>query len=173
MANDNDIIPQPANPMDAKREIIITRVFDAPRELVFKVWTDPNQITRWWGPKDFTAPFCKLDLRVGGEYLYCMRSSEGKEYWSKGVFREIIRPEKIVYTDSFADAQGNTVPASEYGMEGDWSEELIVSVTFEEYNGKTKFTLKHEGIPAGQMSDMTAVGWNESFDKLAEALKLL
>lgn len=153
------------------REITITRIFDAPRERVWKAWTDPEMMKKWWGPKNFTAPVIKIDLRVGGTYLYCMRGSDGKDYWSTGVYREIVPMERIVATDSFADEKGNPVPASHYGMPGDWPSELLVTVTFEDYQGKTKLTLRHVGIPAGQMSDLTEAGWKESFDKLAEALE--
>lgn len=153
-----------------ERELVIMRVFDAPRELVWKAWIDPERVRRWWGPKNFTAPVCKINLRVGGAYLYCMRSPEGQDYWSTGVYREIVPPERIVCTDSFADEKGNTVPASHYGMDGDWPSALLVTVTFEEHEGKTKFTLRHVGIPAGQMRELARAGWNESFDKLAEAL---
>lgn len=153
------------------RELIITRIFDAPRQLVWKAWTDSERVKRWWGPKNYTAPVCKIDLRVGGKNLYCMRSPEGQDYWSTGVYKEIVAPERIVCTDSFADAEGNVVPASHYGMGGDWPLELRVTVTFEEHAGKTKLTLKHAGIPAGQMSDSTEAGWNQSFDKLAASLK--
>jgi len=154
----------------AEGELVITRVFDEPRELVWKAWTDPERMKRWWGPKNFTAPVCKIDLRVGGVYLYCMRSSEGQDYWSTGVYREIVPQERIVCTDSFADEKGNPVPASHYGMGGDWPAELLVTVTFAESAGKTKFTLRHVGIPAGQMKELTSAGWNESFDKLADVL---
>jgi len=85
-----------------KNEITITRIFDAPRELVFKAWTDPDLVRQWWGPKGFTSPVARIDLRVGGEYFNCMRSPEGKDYWSKGVFREIVAPARLVMTDSFA-----------------------------------------------------------------------
>jgi uncharacterized protein YndB with AHSA1/START domain len=160
------------NPTDApaERELVITREFNAPRELMWKVWTDPERMKRWWGPQNFTAPVCKIDLRVGGAYLYCMRSPEGQDYWGTGVYREIVPLERIVCTDSFADEKGNQVPASHYGMGGDWPSELRVTVTFEEHEGKTTLTLRHAGIPAGEMSDLTKAGWNESFDKLAEAL---
>ena len=153
-----------------EQELIITRIFDAPRELVWKAWTDPERVKRWWGPKNFTAPVSKIDLRVGGTYLNCMRSPEGKDYWSTGVYREIVEPSLLVCTDSFADEKGNVIPASHYGMEGDWPLELRISITFEETGGKTTMTLRHEGIPAGQMSELTEAGWNESFDKLAEEL---
>jgi len=152
------------------REITITRIFDAPRELVWKAWTEPERFMRWLGPKGYTAPVCKVDLRVGGKYLYCMRSPEGQDFWGTGVYREIVPLERIVYTDSFADAEGNLVPPTHYGFAADFPSELLVIVTFEDYEGKTKLTLKHAGLPAGEVSQQTVVGWNESFDKLADIL---
>lgn len=152
-------------------EIVITRVFDAPREAVWKAWTDPEELKRWWGPKDFTAPYSRIDFRVGGSYLFCMRSSEGRNYWSTGVYRRIVPLEMIVCTDSFADKDGNLVPASYYGMKGDWPMELMVNLTFEEYNGRTRFTLRHSGFPPGEDSDMAKEGWNQSLDKLEESLR--
>jgi len=98
-----------------------------------------------------------------------MRSPEGKDYWSTGVYREIVPVERLVCTDSFADADGNVVPASSYGMTGEWPDELLVTVTFEEQPWKTRMTLKHEGFPPGAVSSQTQAGWNESFDKLAES----
>ena len=100
--------------------LVISRVFDAPREVVWKVWIDPELVKRWWGPKYFTAPVAKIDFRVGGRYLYDMRSPDGQDYWSTGTYREIVPLERIVATDSFADEQGNIVPASHYGIERTW-----------------------------------------------------
>jgi uncharacterized protein YndB with AHSA1/START domain len=151
-------------------ELIITRVFEAPRELLWKAWTDPESSKRWWGPKNFTSPVSKIDLRVGGKYLSCMRSPEGQEFWSTGVYREIVPLERLVLTDSFADEDGNVVQASHYGMPGDWPLELLVTVTFETVGNETKMVLRHAGIPSGTMLDNTRTGWNESFDKLAELL---
>jgi len=153
-----------------QQELVITRVFDAPRELVWQAWTDPEMFTKWWGPKDYTTPHCEIDLRVGGKFLNCMRSSEGQDIWSTGIYREIVPLERIVCTDSFADEKGNVVPASHYGMSGDVPLEMLVTVTFEDLDGKTKMTLRHEGLPAGEMSDGASTGWSESFDKLAELL---
>jgi uncharacterized protein YndB with AHSA1/START domain len=153
------------------KELIITRLFDAPRELVWKAWTEPERIMRWWGPKGFTAPVSRIDLRVGGEYLNCMRSPDGKDYWSKGVFREIVASERLVMTDSFADEKGNTVPASYYGMSKDFPLELLITVIFEDHDGKTKLTLRHLGMPSGADGVGAEQGWNESFDKLAEYLE--
>jgi len=155
-----------------EHELVITRVLDAPRALVWKAWTEPECVKRWWGPKSFISPVVKIDLRVGGEYFNCMRSPEGQDFWSKGVFREIVAPERLVMTDSFADEKGNTVPASHYGMGGEWPLEMLITVTFEEQEGKTKLTLKHSGIEGiGPVNrDNMRQGWNESLDKLAEYL---
>lgn len=146
--------------------IIIERIFDAPRAIVFEAWTKPECAMRWWGPKGFTIPFFEIDLRVGGVSFSCMRSPDGQDYWSKGIFREIVAPERLVITDQFADVEGNAVPASYYGMTGDWPIEMLVTVTFKEIDGKTAITLQHEGIPPGENSEMCIAGWNESFDKL-------
>jgi uncharacterized protein YndB with AHSA1/START domain len=155
----------------ASRELVITRIFDAPRELVWKAWTEPERFMRWWGPKDFTSPLCKIDLRVGGRYIWCMRWPDGRDSYTTGEYREIVPLERLVYTDSFADAEGNVVPATYYGMAADIPLEMQVTVTFEDHDGKTKMTLTHAAFPAGEMSEMTSVGWNQSFDKLAESLK--
>lgn len=151
------------------RELVITRTFDAPRNIIWQAWTEPDRVKKWWGPRIFTAPVIKIDFRVGGEYLYCMRSPEGKDYWSKGTYREIVAPERIVLTDSFADEKGNTVAASYYGLSPDFALESLVTLVFEEYNGKTRFTLRYLGIPDGDFEN-AKIGWNESLDKLAEYL---
>jgi uncharacterized protein YndB with AHSA1/START domain len=151
-------------------EIVITRLFDAPRELVWRAWTEPEMVMQWWGPKNYTSPSCKIDLRVGGNYLYCMRSPEGKDFWSTGVFREIKQPERIVCTDSFADEKGNVVPATYYGMSPDFPAEMLVTVTFEVQAGRTRLTLRHAGLPSEDMRDLTRAGWNESLDKFAGVL---
>lgn len=153
------------------RELVITRVFDAPRELVWRAWTDPEHLMRWWGPKDFTSPVCKMDFRVGGKYLFCMRSPEGKDFWSTGTYKEIIPLEKIVASDSFADSEGNVIPASQLGMPGEWPLELEITTTFEDLgDGRTRLTVHQVGVPV-EMVEMSDMGWNQSLDKLAESLK--
>lgn len=152
-------------------ELIIDRIFEAPRELVFRAWTDPELFMRWWGPKDFTSPFCKMDFRVGGRYHFSLRSPDGKDYWSTGEYREIVPPSRLVFTDSFADDKGNAVPASYYGMEVDWPEELVVTLIFEEVDSRrTRMILTHTGMPPGEVVEMTGASWNESFDKLQKLL---
>jgi uncharacterized protein YndB with AHSA1/START domain len=153
------------------RDLVIERVFDAPRELVWKAWTEPERMMQWFGPKTFTAPVVKIDLRVGGKSLICMRSPDGQDYWSTGTYREIVPPEKLVVTDSFADENGNVVPATHYGMGEHVPLEMLITVTFEDLgNGKTKMTLRHEGMPADMIEGGADQGWNESFDKLAALL---
>lgn len=158
--------------MAGKNELVITRVFDAPVQLVWRAWTDPEHLMKWWGPKEFTSPVCRIDLRVGGKYLFCMKQkSDGKEYWTTGVFKEIIPHKKLVYTDSFSDENGNVVPGSYYGMGEDFPAEMDVVITLEELDGKTRMTLRHIGMPGGDMDKMAGAGWNQSFDKLADSLK--
>jgi len=154
----------------ANRELVIVRVFDAPRALVWKAWAEPARLKRWWGPRTFTTPVAKIDLRVGGAFLYCMRQADGKDIWGTGVYREIVQLKRLVYTDSFADEKGNVVPATYYGMSRDFPLEMQVTVTFEDQDRKTKLTLHHVGIPAGPDRDGANQGWNESLDKLAETL---
>lgn len=154
----------------AERVLTVTRAFDAPRSLVFKAWTDPEQVARWWGPKGFTTPVLKIDPRPGGEFHYCMRSPEGRDYWGKGIYREINEPERLVFTDFFTDEKGNPVPATHYGMSPDWPEELLVTVTFAEHEGKTRLTLQHAGVPKGKEGDSCEAGWTESLERLAEHL---
>ena len=148
--------------------VAITRVFDAPREVVWKAWTDCERLARWWGPKDFTTPLCKIDLRQGGVFHNCMRSAEGRDYCGKGVYREIVDRERITFTDFFVDEEGNPVPATHYGMSPDWPQGTLITVTFAEHEGKTKLTLQHTlGTVPALERDMCQQGWSESLDKLA------
>jgi uncharacterized protein YndB with AHSA1/START domain len=152
----------------ADREIVITRVFDAPRDLVFKAWTEPDRVMRWWGPNGFTTPVCKIDLRPGGVLHNCMRSPEGRDFWSKGVYREIVEPERIVCTDFFSDEEGTLVQPTHYGMSPEWPAEALVTVTFAVHDGKTKFTLHHAvGSAPASERDQCRAGWTESLDRLA------
>jgi NADPH2:quinone reductase len=157
-------------PQAEEQTLVITRVFDTPRKLVFEAWTDPERVMRWWGPKGFTTPVCEIDLRPGGVYRSCMRSPEGREFWGQGVYREIVEPERIVCTDTFADEKGNTVSPERYGMSADWPAEALITVTFAEQAGKTKLTLRHSPLPAGRERDQCRQGWEESLDKLADYL---
>ena len=153
-----------------REEFMITRVFEAPRDLLWQAWTDPETVKKWWGPKLFTASVIKMDVREGGTYLGCLRGPDGRDYWSGGTYREVVSQERIVAADHFADAKGNYVPASYYGMPGDAPQEQMVAVEFHDLGGKTRMTLHVSGMVPGQMTDMAVAGWNESFDKLAAHL---
>jgi uncharacterized protein YndB with AHSA1/START domain len=150
-------------PKRAPREVVITRVFDAPRELVWKAWTDPRHVAQWWGPKHFTNPVCELDVRPGGVFLVHMMGPDGTVYPSKGVFQEVVEPERLVFTSTaFEDADGNPMLAARN------------TVTFEEQGGKTKLTLHAVVVKATPEVEEALAGmeqgWNESLDKLVEHL---
>jgi uncharacterized protein YndB with AHSA1/START domain len=125
-----------------ERELVITRVFDAPRELVFKAFTEPERLAQWWGPKDFTVRVEQLDLRPGGLCHYCMKSPEGGQTWGLFQYREISAPGRIVFVNSFSDAAGNITraPFSEV-----WPLEILNTLTLSEQDGKT--TLMLQGGP--------------------------
>jgi uncharacterized protein YndB with AHSA1/START domain len=146
-------------------EITMTRVFDAPRELVFKAWTDPEQLARWWGPHGFTNPVCETDPRPGGRWRIDMRGPDGTIYPNKGRYLEVVVPERIVYTDDVDDdatAWGDAPPPS-----------TVQTVTFEDVGGGTRVTVvvRVDSVEARDaMIEMGAViGWTESMERL-EAL---
>jgi uncharacterized protein YndB with AHSA1/START domain len=159
------------NTVNEKERMVITRIFDAPRALVWKAWTDPQYVMQWWAPKGFTAPFCKIDFRVGGKFLYCMRTPDGQEGWNGGEYHEIVPHEKIVYSLYFADAKGNKVDAAQYGIEDEAIEDARDVVIFEDFgNGQTKLTfLGNEPMESAKNSGQLE-GWNEQLDKLAAVL---
>jgi uncharacterized protein YndB with AHSA1/START domain len=159
------------NAVDETERMVVTRVFDAPRELVWKAWTDPKYVMQWWGPKDFTAPFCRIDFRVGGKFLCCMKGPDGQEFWSGGEYHEIVPHEKIVYSMYFADAQGNKVEAEHYGIEHEAIEDANDAVIFEDLgDGRTKLTLiGNESMESAKNSGQ-AEGWRQILDKIAAVI---
>lgn len=154
----------------AGQEIVITRLVDAPREVVFKAWTQAERLKQWWGPQGFTTPFCAVDLRPGGVFLYCMQSPEGRDIWGRGVYRDIVVPERIVYSDTFADADGNPVSPTHYGMSAGHPAETLVTVTFTAHGHRTQVTVRQavpESVP--ERSGIKQ-GWTEMLDRLAGEL---
>ena len=144
-----------------KQEIIITRTVDAPRDLVFKAYTDPNAIPQWWGPHHFTNPVCEMDVRPGGAILIHMAGPDGTVYPMKGTFDEIVEPERLVMTTSAIEDE-----------EGNPQLEDITTVTFAEHEGKTKLTVhavvtKASPAAEGALAGMEQ-GWSESLERLAE-----
>ncbi len=154
--------------------MVVTRVFNAPRELVWKAWTDPQYVKQWWGPKGFSAPVCKIDFRVGGKFLCCMRAPDGQECWNAGEYLEIVPYEKIVSTMYFADSNGNKIEAAELGIEHEAIEGAHDEILFEDLgNGQTRVTFignetMQNAIQTGQLE-----GWNEILDKIAAVVAQL
>jgi uncharacterized protein YndB with AHSA1/START domain len=147
------------------RTITVKRTFNLPLNTVWKAWTESESMKKWWGPKEYTCPDCTIDFKVGGNFLASMQAADGKKIWSTGTYKEIIPLKKIVNTDSFADSNGNIVPASYYKMPGEWGLELQITTEFKEVEGKTNLSLQHVGLPA-EIADECMKGWQSSFDKL-------
>jgi uncharacterized protein YndB with AHSA1/START domain len=155
MAARNSAAAQPAD-----RELVLTRVFDAPPSLVFKAWTDPQHLAQWWGPHGFTNPRCEVDVRPGGAIRIDMRGPDGTVYPMTGTFREVVAPERIVFASSALDAQGKPLF------------EVLTTVTFAEAGGKTTLTLHARVVTATAaaapyLQGMDA-GWTQSLERLAD-----
>lgn len=157
-------------------DFVTSRVFDAPRELVWKCFTEPERMQQWWGPKDVKVVRSEMDFRVGGTYLYGMQTPDGSIMWGRQVYREIVPPEKIVFINSFSDKQGGL---SRHPMAPTWPIEMLSIFTFEEVaGGKTKFTVRwsphnateeeRKTFDAGHAS-MTQ-GWGGTLEKLKDYL---
>jgi len=155
--------------------LVLTRTFDAPRELVFKVWTDPEHFGKWWGPQGFSLHVAKMDVRTGGMFLGNQKSPEGHVMWGKFVYQEVTPPKKIVFIQSFSDEAGNTVRAP---FNPNWPLEIINILTLTEENGKTSLTLQGGPINATeeecaafeQMRPMVQQGFGGTFDQLENYL---
>lgn len=126
----------------AEQVLVITRVFEAPRDLVYKVWTQAEHLKHWWGPKGFAIEVAKFDPRPGGLFHYRLHNSEGHEMWGKFTYREVVAPERLVYTSSFSDAEGNTTRAP---FNANFPLEILNTVTLTEHEGRTTLTL--QGVP--------------------------
>jgi len=159
------------NTINVAERLVVTRVFDAPRELVWKAWTDPEYVMQWWGPKGFTSPFCRMDFRVGGKFLCCMRAPDGQEFWNAGEYHEIVPHEKIVSSMYFSDREGNKVDAAQYGIEHAAIDGAHDVVTFEDLgNGQTKLTFIGNETMEDAINSGQAEGWYQILDKFAAVL---
>jgi uncharacterized protein YndB with AHSA1/START domain len=150
----------------------ITRIFDAPRAMVWKAWTTPEYVMKWWGPKGFTSPVCRIDLKVGGRYLFSMQTPEGHVGYNGGKFLEIVPMEKIVWLWHFADKDGNRVNPAEYGMPDDDREGNVDTILFEDLgNGRTRLTyVRNDPAATPEENEGAAAGYGEIFDKLADVV---
>ncbi|SFB52441.1 Uncharacterized conserved protein YndB, AHSA1/START domain [Amycolatopsis marina] len=145
--------------VDPDRILTIERVFAAPRDLVFRAWTDPGQLARWWGPKGFTAPSVTANVTEGGRWRTCIRSAaDGVEYWAQGVYREIVEPERLKFTFAW-DADDGT-PGNE----------TLITVTFTEQDDNTLMDFRQEGLLSAEDRDSHHGGWSECFDDLTAHL---
>ena len=157
------------------REFVISRAFDAPRELLWKAWTERDRLLKWFGPKGFTMRAATLDFRPGGTFHYGLRSPDGKDMWGKFVYREIEPPRRIVLVNSFSDEKGGL---TRHPMSPSWPLEMLSSTTFTEQEGKTTITLRWLPINATEAERKTfdsshegmKIGWTGTFDQLAEYL---
>jgi uncharacterized protein YndB with AHSA1/START domain len=140
----------------ADRELVIKRILDAPRELVFKAWTDPEHLMRWWGPHGHKLVSCKVDVRAAGAWRFCMVSPTGLKEWQRGAYREVVPPERLVFSYGFEDASGHP------------SHESVVTVTFAEQSGKTALTLHQAVFESVAVRDDHVRGWGEALDRLGE-----
>ena len=155
---------------NTEKEVFISRIFDAPRELVFKAWTDPEQLARWYAPNGCTIHFSSIDVVKGGRFHSCVRSPKFHDCWCVGVYKEIIVPEKIVFTMAVSDEKGNLLNATDAGMDPDWPEETTVTVSFEEIGSKTRLTLHQTVGEALAKRTGAHPSWIEMMDRLAAGL---
>lgn len=157
-----------------KMDLIVTRLFDAPIEQVWKSWTDPEQVMRWWGPKDYTSPFCRIDLREGGKYVFGMRAPDyqgGQDSYSAGIYSKIVPHERLEFTMSLSDKDGNRVDPAKLGFPGDFPSEIPTTIVFRKARcDMTELTITEKNWVDGQIYVYSLAGMHQSMDKLTEIL---
>jgi uncharacterized protein YndB with AHSA1/START domain len=157
-----------------KRDLVITRLFDAPIEVVWKAWTDPEYVMRWWGPTGFTSPSCKIDFREGGTFIFHMRAPKefqgGSDFYTAGVYKKIVPLKLIEFSQGLADKDGNRIDPATMGMPADFPKEIPSALAFKRVGDKTELTVTERDWTVGQMRDMSEAGMNECLDKLALVL---
>ncbi|WII72614.1 SRPBCC domain-containing protein [Bdellovibrio sp. 22V] len=151
------------------KTVVVEHTFNAPVAKVWTLWNDPESMKKWWGPKGFSAPVIKNDLQVGGTFLLSMKAPDGKVSWNVGKYTEVLPNEKIAAVMSFSDENGNVVPASTYGVPGEWPIEVTVTVEFKDLGDKTHIKITETGIPM-IMYVFAKMGWEQQFVKFAELL---
>ena len=163
----------PAAPT-AEGEFVLTRVFDAPRALVFKAWTDPKHMARWWGPHGFTNPVCELNVRPGGAWRIVMRGPDGADHPAGGFYGEVVEPERLVLTidhSELSDEWHDLVNPNRDKAAGKPTLEALTTVTFEEQSGKTKLTIRIRFESAAIRDSLLKIGmsqgWSQSLERLA------
>ena len=143
----------------ARPELTISRVFDHPRHLVFRAWTDGEQLKQWCCPKGFTIPFSEGDIQVGGRFRSCMRSPDGADHWLGGTYLEIVENETLVFTHAWQDVDGTS------------DHETVVTISFTDAGpGRTRLTLHQAYFLTRSSRNGHEGGWKETLDNLAEHL---
>jgi uncharacterized protein YndB with AHSA1/START domain len=156
------------NKVNEPERMVVTRVFDAPRELVWKAWTEPKYVMQWWGPKGFTCPACEIDFRVGGKSLLCMKTPDGQEGWNAVEYHEIVLHEKIVSSMYFSDSKGNKIEPEELGLQDEAIDGAYDVTLFEDLgNGQTRLTLVGNEPMGSAKESGQFEGWVETLDKIA------
>ncbi|MCK0096481.1 SRPBCC domain-containing protein [Yoonia sp. F2084L] len=148
----------------------IERSFDASIQTVWDMWADPAQFQKWYGPMGFSVPVAEMDVQVGGTRKICMemkRPERVMTMWFTGVYKEVSAPNRLVYTESMCDADGNVISPQVMGMPEGTPDTTEVTVELSEAGGKTVMTITHAGVPAGSQGEG---GWMQAFDKLGEVL---
>lgn len=150
-------------------DVLIVRDFDAPREQVFKAWSDPEILSQWHAPNGCSIEFPAFEFRAGGFFHSLLLTPSGYGCHCKGTYLEIDEPSKIVYQMGFIDEDGNDAPAPA-GMDPEWPAETIITITFEDLGGKTRLTL-HQNVSA-ELAQRTGAlpSWNEMLDRMAGEL---
>ncbi len=153
-----------------KEDLIVTRIIDAPLELVWKAWTEPEHVKHWWGPKYYTSPSCRIDLRVGGKYVFAMQAPAdqgGQVSYTGGTYQRIVPMELLEFTQALSDADGNPIDPASIGMPADFPGELYTTVTFKPKGEMTEVTLTQTGWTPSQMFVYALAGTQQQTDKLA------
>jgi uncharacterized protein YndB with AHSA1/START domain len=145
------------------------RTFNASSDKVWRIWNDPDFIKKWWGPKDFTAPVIRNDVRVGGAFLWSMKSATGAMFWNTGIYKDVVPNTRIVSTLSFSDETGRAIPGSQAPVPGHWPDEIVVTTEFTELGGRTKVVVTEVGIPLFAKI-LSMVAWDQQFDKIESLL---
>lgn len=151
--------------------VVIERTFEAPPQVIWRMWTDAEHFRSWYGPDGATIPVVEMDVRVGGRRLLCMQfeTPDGtRTMWFTGEYLEVVENERLVYTDSMSDEHGNVVSARDLGMPEGHLDVTQVAVALEDVGGHTKMTMTHAGVPQDSPG---ASGWQMAFDKLATHLQ--
>ena len=156
-----------------KEDLVVTRIIDAPLELVWKAWTEPEHVKRWWGPKDYTSPSCKIDLREGGQYIFCMRAPKeqgGQDSYTSGIYQKIVPMQRLEFTQGLSDKDGNRIDPAQVGMPPDFPKELRTVIVFKAKGNMTELTITEYSWTVSQMYVYSYAGLQQTIDKLAAIL---